>query len=788
MEILADGHPMPAGDFIEALVATTDLGELAAAEGMSPADRFEVTRPLESPIWSDVGTVVRLDRRIDRVVLTHRLTPEEIARDELRTFPDLSLFGFDSHELRSDDGTTLDSFPWDTRVGPAGWLSDFEPGDVIAVRRSEDRRLSIERAEIASDAAREADALFDAWESLTNVDRPAIELSLVLARAVTLDGDAFSEPVDPIDELLERVNLEVRGEWVGPLGLDFTPGGFGELDEIEDEVADAYDLDPCCREALQAAIGAFSLYPEEFDAGVVSRVLEHGVVAPAFASWANAAFGLEDRGFERFIDDVIAGGRSHAAPALYIRSRVAEANGEILEAERYAESALRRDADFGPALERLAEYRIDRSDPRAASLLVRAGMPDDDPSLALARMLAGTQIDAGRNDPCPCGSGRKFKHCHLGRPTMTAAEKVRILMHKAARFVARSRELTISVAAILGSDLPETMLERVARDPFLHDVTMFEGGGLTEYLDTRGELLPPDELDVYEMWEGTPLSVWEVVESDGVSQVVLYDMVSAERITVHDRSMAKNHEAGDQFLARFVPYDERFWSSAAGVLLGPGLTESGLELVDSRAGRAQILEWFAGLHRPPEMVTTEGEPFTVSHARLTPTASWNRVIERLDDAYDRVEDDEWVEIFEHPERGSVRRASIRRDGEHLTVDTNSEPRMDRVITTLADVTEVADRSSEHWSDFAPYDETPAPSMPPLSDEDINAIRRQMSEGWLSESIPALGGLTPVEAVEDPTRRGDLIALLRDFDRRTQDGPMITMDLELIRERLGLRDD
>ncbi|MBI2806623.1 MAG: SEC-C domain-containing protein [Planctomycetes bacterium] len=21
----------------------------------------------------------------------------------------------------------------------------------------------------------------------------------------------------------------------------------------------------------------------------------------------------------------------------------------------------------------------------------------------------------GRNDPCPCGSGRKFKHCHLGR-------------------------------------------------------------------------------------------------------------------------------------------------------------------------------------------------------------------------------------------------------------------------------------------------------------------------------------------------------------------------------------
>lgn len=21
--------------------------------------------------------------------------------------------------------------------------------------------------------------------------------------------------------------------------------------------------------------------------------------------------------------------------------------------------------------------------------------------------------DIGRNDPCPCGSGKKFKHCHL---------------------------------------------------------------------------------------------------------------------------------------------------------------------------------------------------------------------------------------------------------------------------------------------------------------------------------------------------------------------------------------
>jgi len=26
-----------------------------------------------------------------------------------------------------------------------------------------------------------------------------------------------------------------------------------------------------------------------------------------------------------------------------------------------------------------------------------------------------TTVRAGRNDPCPCGSGRKYKHCCLGK-------------------------------------------------------------------------------------------------------------------------------------------------------------------------------------------------------------------------------------------------------------------------------------------------------------------------------------------------------------------------------------
>ena len=46
-------------------------------------------------------------------------------------------------------------------------------------------------------------------------------------------------------------------------------------------------------------------------------------------------------------------------------------------------------------------------------------MPDEDDEDDYATLLAAAVLAAnhtaqpGRNEPCPCGSGRKYKHCHL---------------------------------------------------------------------------------------------------------------------------------------------------------------------------------------------------------------------------------------------------------------------------------------------------------------------------------------------------------------------------------------
>jgi hypothetical protein len=64
------------------------------------------------------------------------------------------------------------------------------------------------------------------------------------------------------------------------------------------------------------------------------------------------------------------------------------------------------------------------------------------------------------------------------------------------------------------------------------------------------------------------------------------------------------------------------------------------------------------------------------------------------------------------------------------------------------------------------------------------IRKKERE-WVAESIPALGGLTPRQALDDPTRREDLLALLREMGGISDLGAGQGFDAGRIRILLGL---
>lgn len=70
---------------------------------------------------------------------------------------------------------------------------------------------------------------------------------------------------------------------------------------------------------------------------------------------------------------------------------------------------------------------VDRPMRLMADLLRRQRYADEVMALLAAEKAAPLQTmfgATGRNEPCPCGSGRKFKRCHGGQRASTAVEHI----------------------------------------------------------------------------------------------------------------------------------------------------------------------------------------------------------------------------------------------------------------------------------------------------------------------------------------------------------------------------
>ncbi|MDY0130910.1 MAG: SEC-C metal-binding domain-containing protein, partial [Methanosarcina vacuolata] len=55
----------------------------------------------------------------------------------------------------------------------------------------------------------------------------------------------------------------------------------------------------------------------------------------------------------------------------------------------------------------------------------------------------------GRNDPCPCGSGKKYKHCCLGRSKVVTGNQTPIKQTPIIQASPKSEKSDISMLAIM---------------------------------------------------------------------------------------------------------------------------------------------------------------------------------------------------------------------------------------------------------------------------------------------------------------------------------------------------
>ena len=478
-------------------------------------------------------------------------------------------------------------------------------------------------------------------------------------------------------------------------------------------------------------------------------------------------------------------------PAVHwLRGRAAEVVGDPLTAESAFEEALGFDSSWTPALESLAAIANDRGDAeRGLNLLQRAGVsPDDGPYRMLTRFSASAGSDpVRRNDPCWCGSGRKLKRCHRTQPPLPLAERASWLWHKAVAFLQDGpwRTAMLELATERAKHWPGDagIFRALFDDPLVMSAMLWEGGVLATYAEHRGELLPADEFALLQRWLGHSRTLVEVEDVKAGEGMHVRDVRDGSRMFVQERLGSRDAYEGMQFSTLLLPTDEEHWGFYGGiepVRLDQRTTV--LALLDGDADEYDIVEYFTRRQAPPTMRTTTGEDFVICETVIRVQGK-GALIAPLKSAFARIEPNRWaIDAAGQPlADGATIGAELEVDGRRITINTVSVERMEHALEVLSgiglDYEVIRSTMTDPWEaaqNAAAADEsqptrrgraTRVESSSPADPELAAYLEQYMLDyerTWLDESIPALDGFTPREAAADPTRRGDLIALINSF--------------------------
>lgn len=792
-------------------------------------------------------------------VFTHRLGADEAAHDILTVTPNLDpitalceheqygrfadgsaarvvLPGFDDEllEHRGIPAEVVDPLGALLLMpGTLGTLGVAE-GDLLGVRLTA-RGLEVER--VSAPSLGVYAAVGARLAATLDADEP-VYFDAAVWTACVEDPAVFTEPLPPLREIVDDYGLAHRGEWLAPDGFDFDRWRFERgcaalaerhdlepddavalyaLVELFDQMSllliDAADADEPPEDALTAAAegatGPDGAEPEvdrfadlvgELGAALADPLLAELLLAETVGTGRDGASALGM--FAEVLEPKVP--RAARVAFRWLRAVALERIGDIDASEHELLAAESMDPDWPLPLFDLARIASDRGDvERGLALLRRAGAGPDYPLVELlTQYRAEPRRDIGRNELCWCGSGRKYKKCHLGREQLPLAERVGWLYIKAGQHAQLTGWNDLLVEAgyercRYAVDDPDA-LAAALDDPLVMDAVLFEGGAFAEFLQIRGSLLPDDERLLAEQWLLVHRSVFEVEQVHRGQGVTVRDVRTGDTHEVRERAASRQLKPGQLVCARVVPAGDtmQFFGGLEPVALHE--RDPLIDLLDTGPDAVTLVAQLSRRFAPPALANTEGDPFAICEATAH-VGDPAGIEAALDDTYDRVDGDEPPRWFEHvTTQGMLRiRAALVLDGHTLRVEANSEKRMDRVLATLERLDpamNVLDDSRRPLRDAREAAELA--KQLPIAGEDaldpadpelaalLDEFVRDYETRWLDEPIPALDGHTPRQAADDPTRRGDLIKLLDTFP--AGEAGRGGMDADRLRAALGLR--
>jgi hypothetical protein len=314
-------------------------------------------------------------------------------------------------------------------------------------------------------------------------------------------------------------------------------------------------------------------------------------------------------------------------------------------------------------------------------------------------MRSHSREKAGRNDPCPCGSGKKYKHCCLARDpvaivsTDSAWSRQRDASDRTTGDLLRvakrefGERLLDAWADYNQTDVPDSMEELPHEVSLFSPYLIFEwdpdgparrsgekpkaGVIARTYMQKNASRLSELELLILEQAISRPVSFYEVVRSDPGRSVVLRDLLIGEETEVEEHSTSKMMRPGDltygqiwilpevatlgRLAPSMIPPDRKVEIVELRAKLRRKIAKQNRELsaVDliryTEEIRTVYLDIRDALRRPPKLQNTDGDPFVfhtltfrigsaqVAFDALAPLA-WDTAKEDLLDSAERSSD------------------------------------------------------------------------------------------------------------------------------------------------------
>ena len=322
-----------------------------------------------------------------------------------------------------------------------------------------------------------------------------------------------------------------------------------------------------------------------------------------------------------------------------------------------------------------------------------------------------------------------------------------------------------------------------------------------------------------------PLTFWQAEAVEPGTGMSVRDMATGRECFVFERSATQVIVPWDLVFGQIVAIDGIHTLSMSGPYALPaarfrqGVERFLAEEVDQASlldHSQDLLDFYLGcvdelLHpQLPELANSDGDPldWTTSTYRFDPDQR-GRLLGRLDQMRnikaDPVESQDkaeytWLSQRRDGPLEQVSRGRLEVHGEALVTQCNSRKR-DRLLRQ---------RLSKNLSDLLEYEETthkpldleamkaaskrepgagaidPA-ALPPEAREQLQQMLDDIHMRWADESVPALGGQTPRQAVQTETGRREVGQLLNDFDNRQRraPNPQDNFDYNRLRKELGL---